>query len=465
MIVDINNTSRMLNNVFDILEKEFENGFVVMNKYEDMPNSIPSDIDLDIHQNDFENLDKVISNLSRKTGLIITQKIWHHYRKCAYILTPLNVNKPFRLQLDFFSDFSFKNTPLLLPFEEIQSRTRKHGRFTIPDYDIEYVFLLMRRICKNDFNESHVKIINKVLLSGDKEQIKKYSEQYFGKKYSEIIYNAILCNDHKILELNRNKFWKKLKTYSKIKTFGFYKIKYILSEVWRKIYRINYPIGLSVALLSPDGGGKSTVFSKLEYLCWGSFHGIEKKYFRPRLFKNIGSYNILNPTTESESNVDPHNVKLDNPLKSLLRFIFYNFDFLLGYLFIVKPATIKKKLVVFDRYYFDYFVDLHRYKLDLPMFIPKIFQFMIPQPSITFILNGSAEEFYNRKQELSIDELQRQIKSYVKLSSNIENAVIIDGNQKVNDVAEKITSIILAHKATQTAVSMRNILDENYIPQ
>ena len=74
---------------------------------------------------------------------LIKEKISYIYEK---------IDKPFRLQLDFFSDFSVKNTPLLIPFQEIQSRVRSYGRFTIPNYDVEYVFLLMRRIWKNDFN-------------------------------------------------------------------------------------------------------------------------------------------------------------------------------------------------------------------------------------------------------------------------------------------------------------------------
>lgn len=459
------NTEKLLNNVFDILDEELRNGYVVMNKYREMPKLIPSDIDLDIHQNDFDNLDKIITNLSKKTGLIITQKIWHHYRKCAYILTPLKIDKPFRLQLDFFSDFSVKNTPLLIPFQEIQSRIRNYGRFTIPDYDIEYVFLLIRRIWKNDFNTSHLALIYDALCGGNKQQIKNYSEQYFGKVNAEIIYNAVLNKHVNQLVLLRDELWINLKKYSRKKSFGLYKVQYKLNEFKRFIYRIRYPIGMSIALLSPDGGGKSTVYKKLEYLCWGSFHNIEKRYFRPRLFKNIGSYNIMNPKEESESNPDPHNVKLDNSIKSLIRFVFYNFDFLFGYFFLIKPLTIKKSLVIFDRYYYDYYVDMQRYKFNLPKWFPSLFQWMIPKPAIVFILNGSAGEFYKRKKELSVKELGRQIAAYYKLSLQMKNSYLIDANQDVSKVSKDITYLLHGVKAEKTALAMGNSLDEFYIPK
>lgn len=458
------NVEKILNPIFDLLDTEIKDGYVVMNKYDEVPYLLPSDLDMVVSQSDFVNLDKIITKVSKLSGLLITQKIWHNYRKCAYILSPLNIEEPFRLQLDFFSDFAVKNTPLLIPYQETKSRTRTYGRFTIPDYDLEYVFLLMRRIFKNDFNEKHCKIIYNVLCAGNKELIKEYSEQYFGKVNASIIYDAIMVQDINKLKLLRDQLWVDLKKFSSKQSFGFYKIKYKLNELKRAIYRIKYPVGMSIALLSPDGGGKSSVYLKLEHLCWGSFHGTQKRYFRPRLFKNIGSYNVMNPKGESEANPEPHNVILDNPVKSFIRFMFYNLDFLFGYFLLVKPAIIKKSLVVFDRYYYDYFIDMYRYKYKLPSWVPGFFEWMIPKPSIVFILNGTAEVFYSRKQELQIEELERQLVSYHKLSLRLKNSCLIDANQELDKVAQDITSFILGKKAEQTAKAMGNKLNDSYLP-
>ena len=141
----------VINTAFDILDMEIKS-YVLMNKYDEIPYALPSDLDICVPQQDFLRLDEIMCKISKATGLVLTQKIRHNYRKCAYIFTPLHVMEKFRLQLDFFSDFSVAATPLLIPYQEIQRKTRKCGRYTIPDYDLEYTFLLMRRIYKNDFD-------------------------------------------------------------------------------------------------------------------------------------------------------------------------------------------------------------------------------------------------------------------------------------------------------------------------
>ena len=71
-----------------------------------------------------------------------------------HVLSPIEPEGRFRLQLDFFfTDFSVKHTPLLISYKDMQVETRKYGRFTVPSYRMEYVFLLMRRIFKNDFDK------------------------------------------------------------------------------------------------------------------------------------------------------------------------------------------------------------------------------------------------------------------------------------------------------------------------
>ena len=458
------NIEEILNKVFDVLENEIESGFVIMNKYDEIPKSLPSDIDICINQKEFQTLDKTITNLSKKTGLVIIQKIWHNYRKCAYILSPLKIDYPFRLQLDFFSDFAVKSTPLLIPYNEMLTRTRTYGRFKVPDYELEYVFLLMRRIFKNDFSIQNCDVIRTALISGDIEKTRSYSAKYFDVDFSNKLCKCIYNKDVDELKKMRPQLWTHLKSFSQQNSFIKYEIKYRLNEINRKIYRIKYPVGISIAIISPDGGGKSSVVKELDYICSGSFHGFKRFYFRPRLLKNIGSYNILNPQPESDENPNPHNVKLDSFLKSLVRFFFYNIDFIIGFLILVKPLVIKKYLVVFDRYYYDYFVDMKRYKYNIPAWIPLFFLKIIPKPQIVFVLNGTAEVFYNRKQELSIIELNRQIEKFKLLDKYIDNVIYINANNELNEVLIDIVSEILKMKAVQTAKAMKNILDENFIP-
>ena len=81
-----NSIESLLTKMFDIMDNQFLHPYVVMNKYDEVPYQLPSDLDMCITPDDFERLDTIVQNIAKGIGLIIVQKIWHGYMKCAYIL-------------------------------------------------------------------------------------------------------------------------------------------------------------------------------------------------------------------------------------------------------------------------------------------------------------------------------------------------------------------------------------------
>lgn len=454
-------TEALLTAVFDVLDAEFGK-YVVMNKYDVLPRQIPSDLDICIVQTDFERLDGVVALIAQKTKCAVVQKIWHNYRKCAYILSPIHLHEPFRLQLDFFSDFSVKSTPLLIPFEQIFANTRKVNRFLVPSYEMEFVFYMMRRIFKNDFTGDRCAYVRRIFLTAEPE-IDAFAPSFFGGDYA-LMKRCILEGDTADFVKLRPTFWRNLKRFSRKNAKIAYAIKYRFHEFIRALSRVRHKVGISAAFLSPDGGGKSTLVKKVADLSRGAFHGIDLCYIRPRLFKNIGSYSLTGSKEEEASNPDPHGKPLNNPLKSLVRFSFYNFDYLLGTWLKITPLRVKKHLVMFDRYYQDTYVDLRRYQYRLPGWLPRACALMIPKPDLFFILDADPEVLYARKKELPLDELSRQRAEYRKLSDKLPNAHLIDASKPLIEVTEEITGIILYFKAVQTAKFMGFCVDEEGIP-
>ena len=184
---------KIITEAFNTLDKEI-NRYVVMNKYDVLPYELPSDIDICVEQSDFERLDDIIKKVAHNTNTIVAQKIWHNYRKCAYILTPIKINESFRLQLDFFSDFSVSCTPKLISYDEILNNTRCHGRFLVPKYELEYIFLLMRRIFKNDFSLEHIRLFKSIILRNRKSSF-EYGIKYFDKDIFKEVEDAIINED------------------------------------------------------------------------------------------------------------------------------------------------------------------------------------------------------------------------------------------------------------------------------
>ncbi|MBS5702951.1 MAG: hypothetical protein KHW93_03830, partial [Butyricicoccus pullicaecorum] len=68
----------IINQTFDVLDREMKS-YVVMNKYDELPDTLPSDIDIAVSDEDFTRLDQIVGVVGNRTGLVITQKIWHNY--------------------------------------------------------------------------------------------------------------------------------------------------------------------------------------------------------------------------------------------------------------------------------------------------------------------------------------------------------------------------------------------------
>lgn len=452
------NIESLLTKMFDIMDEEFNNPYIIMNKYDEVPYKLPSDLDMCITPDDFNRLDIIIPAIAKGIHLIVVQKIWHGYQKCAYILSPAVPQAPFRLQLDFFTDFSVKHTPRLISYEDMQADTRRYGRFTVPSYRMEYVFLLMRRIFKNDFDEEHFSVIYNTLAT-NQDDCFTYLKKFFPEQTASTINSLVKKKDIEGLKSIRPVLWKELQSLSKRNSRGLFRIHFQLSELKRQWFRIKYPVGLCITLLSPDGGGKSSILERITQTCWGAFFGINRMYFRPHLMRNPGMLNPLNPVPESTDNPNPHAKKPNGIIKSLIRYFYYNVDFILGYNLLVKKKCIQKQMVVFDRYYYDYFVDMKRYRYSLPQWLPRIFAWSIPTPDIIFILDGTPEVLYQRKKELPIDEIARQRLEYQKIAKRYKNAVFINVDNPLDVVVNDVTREILLKKATRTAKAMNMKID------
>lgn len=279
----MNLESIILNDLFNMLNSLNAN-YCVMNNYENMPEVIPSDVDIAVDLKTYYMLDSLVMKLARKHDVSITQKIWHGYHKCAYILSPLHIDSYFWLQLDFFVDFGGRGFPNLLPGDVMLSKKRKYKNFYIPQHEVEIPFLLLRRIFKGDIEEKHIVSLVK-LYNMDIDSAKKGIMDIFGAETGQALIAFIESKDINNFKLNYSYYRKQLKRISSKNTDFKYRIKYTIWQFIRTIYRFYYPTGLSIAFIGKNTFTKREFINSFDERISGSFHGVT--HFTP---KNIGDY-------------------------------------------------------------------------------------------------------------------------------------------------------------------------------
>lgn len=206
-------------------------------------------------------------------------------------------------------------------------------------------------------------------------------------------------------------------------------------NLYKKAKRsLNYN-GLFISILGPDGAGKSFAIEQL-----GSspiFNGKDNHYLLPcymERYKRNKNSNIVN--------TDPHGKTEHSRFFSFLKQFVWLFEYVMGYLTIVRPSLNSNRMVIFDRYYTDMLIDPKRYRYSGPMFILKICNKLIPTPDIIFVLHADARVIQSRKQEVSFKETESQVVRYLDFSNDSDVAEAISTDCPPEETKEKINSII-----------------------
>lgn len=157
-----------------------------------------------------------------------------------------------------------------------------------------------------------------------------------------------------------------------------------------------------MVIAGPDGSGKSSLVTAMKRSI--SDRPVEYAWTR------VGS--LPRRAAGSGDEARPHDVHLYPTAASWLKVLYVFFDNWVGWFRHVRPMKRAGTLLLIDRGWWDMAVDQRRYKLRRSAWLVRVLGRIVPRPDVVVILHASPETILQRKAELDVGEIRRQLQAW-----------------------------------------------------
>lgn len=438
-------------NVLEQLFNELNNlgiDFFIPRNFEQLPEKNHSqDVDIIVRPSDVYRVTQLVKSYYKGNGFLHYYQEKYHTLNCCF---GINVNENISIHIDVIGSFISKGFEVFT-FEELYSHTVKFKNFTVLDPDFSGIFLFFSK--SFNFNMALKDKYQEILIEDLSNNV-LFTEvlcQKVGKGLALKIADDFNRGDFMSVKQYSSDFDRALKTYcykrAPIKTlfkqFGFW------LERGKKVGLFYRRYERSISVMAPDGAGKTTFLNALlDKLAAFNSRRVHQDvatlfHFRPTLIPNLGE--IGEKAKVMKQDVDftnPHRAKPANSLSSFIRLSYYIIDYMLGFNYYIRKDVQYGKFSIFDRYSYDLLVDPLRSRIKLPLFIRKLFVRLTPKPKLAFYLRAPANVIFERKQELTLEEIERQLIEFDNVAKSYKINEL-DSTKLVSEVVDDAIAIVL----------------------
>ena len=194
----------------------------------------------------------------------------------------------------------------------------------------------------------------------------------------------------------------------------------VRDRLLRKLHRwfgVIRPRALSVAVVAPDGAGKSTVIAS-----------VEKSFYFPSRSIYMGLY-PKRPAARAGRRM-PGIGLAANLIRQWGRCLAGRYHRARG------------RMVLFDRYAYDALIPPAKRPGRLGRWRRRLLAAACPAPDLVVMLDAPGKMLFSRKQEHSAAILERQRQGYLELRQRLPQMVVVDATTDVRSVCRRVTSLI-----------------------
>ncbi len=408
--------------------------YCIASGWKSLPYDLPSDLDIVVHPQDLPKLESAL--LSGQGWEVIQMN-----PESFFVLTVQSEGKSRFVFLDVMTGFyNGTDKRVYLSADEILEKRRKWNGLFLVSPDIELVYRLFKITSKAKIaGKDRLQLYE--LCSFPGEGAVSAAEILFGKLWAERIIRWIedenwSCFDENMLQLKR------VMRRRALKRNPLNQLVYLLLAAGRVCVRWIYPRGFFIAVLGPDGSGKSLLVQGLRDELGRVFKGAAVFHVwpvAPRIMKRAVRL-VLGKRYDPRKN---HVNFSPLPIPSLLVPLYFFIRYWSSYLLSVRPLLVKSSLVLYDRYYNDLLVDPGRYGYTGSGHAARFIYALVPKPDFFLVIDSPAEQTFKRKQDLTIQEIRRQRKAYKQLADKLPDARLIDGAGAAGDVLQEAVDAVI----------------------
>ncbi len=414
--------------------------YVVVGDSRLLPTTIEGDIDIVIAAGQFKTFTQMLQHFCDEKKVYFIQMLQHEIEAWYCVIAWHDKSgRLFFLHPDICHQYMRKGRTYLTAKEMLDGRYQSHAlngqkqEFFVPEPSYTFIYYLIKKIEKGGITTAQAEYLTaqwQKNTQGSLHLLQRFWPRVPTEQLADMAAQNTWRNNASQLEKFRESLWKNVKPSPKNRFF----------EFTRRVHRVFNPTGLFVVFLGPDGSGKSAVLSRLQESLAPAFRKTKYYHHRPNWIGRVS------PTSNTKS---PHESPPRGLCASMIKLAMWWIDYFVGYWLDIYFRLVSSTLVLFDRYYYDVFVDSRRYRyggsLQLAILIGKC----IPKPDLVFLLDAPPEIILQRKQEVNIHEVGRQRKAYQELIRSLPNGILIDSAKPLDQVVMQIEQVVLKYMASR----------------
>ncbi|MBN8455595.1 hypothetical protein [Accumulibacter sp.] len=420
--------------------------YVILAGHRDYPERIASDIDFMVGERDFARLPAILNAPECVGGAQIVQILEHEISARYFVLARQEGGRMAYLHPDSAASYRFDARLWLRSEAVLATRRRSPGGFWVPAAAVEFEYYLFKRVEKECVEVRHLEQLRN-LLNEDASGCRESLRRMFAAELVQEVASAIARTDVDWFRTRRDALARSLRAGVPRESMPC-RMRSRVQECLRIFRRVTNPTGFIVAILGPDGSGKTTVIEHLEKEFACAFRGVRRFHLRPHFGRSSGGAPVS----------DPHAQEPRGRFASCLKIGMFVADYWSGWLRQVMPSKIRSTLIVFDRYYHDLLVDQRRYRLPVRFALPRWISPLIPQPDLWLVLDAPAESLVARKGEISLESARSLTTAYTALAHRLPNAVIIDSGTSVDQTLQAAVRAVRERLGIRAQSTLRRLL-------